>query len=262
VTYFQVDDKLHSHRKVLDLPLDAVGLWTLAGSWACDHLSEGFVPEGIVRRLGGLTGPSEALVAAGLWVQVDGGFQFHQWTEHNRSKEEVIAKREKWKADKQRKRAYGDTLSAADKNMYLSVVESKEIPGTRNKEQGTRNKTQQSIEQEHDFEIFWTTYPRKAAKPRAREAWAKAILKADPEVIIAAAAAYADDPNRVQEFTAHAATWLNQERWNDDPLPQRTVVPSVVPKSAPNIPNVREVINIQEGTSMPDWFRDKVKGNN
>jgi len=40
------------------------------------------------------------------------------------------------------------------------------------------------------------------------------------------------------------------------------VVPSVVPKSAPNIPNVREVINIQEGTSMPDWFRDKVKGNN
>ena len=77
-------------------------------------------------------------------------------------------------------------------------------------------------EQASAFEEFWQAYPRKASKGAARTAWTKAIAKADPSVIIAAAAAYRDDPNREEGFTAHAATWLNQERWDDDPLPSRT----------------------------------------
>jgi hypothetical protein len=32
---------------------------------------------------------------------------------------------------------------------------------------------------------------------------------------------YRDDPNRVQEFTKHPATWLNGDCWLDDPLPPR-----------------------------------------
>ena len=32
---------------------------------------------------------------------------------------------------------------------------------------------------------------------------------------------YADDPNRVEAFTAHPTTWLNAGRWNDEPLPER-----------------------------------------
>lgn len=72
-----------------------------------------------------------------------------------------------------------------------------------------------------DFERFWDVYPRKSAKGTARRAWSKAILKADPRQIIEAANAYARDPNREAPFTAHAATWLNGERWLDEPLPSR-----------------------------------------
>jgi hypothetical protein len=74
------------------------------------------------------------------------------------------------------------------------------------------------------FDEFWSTYPRKAAKPKAEEAWAKAITKADPDLILAAAASYRDRPGRTAEFTAHPTTWLNQERWADedaDPGPPR-----------------------------------------
>jgi len=71
------------------------------------------------------------------------------------------------------------------------------------------------------FEKFWTSYPRKSSKGTARRAWSKAILKADPEQIIYAAEQYANDPNREAAFTAHAATWLNGERWLDDPLPAK-----------------------------------------
>lgn len=72
------------------------------------------------------------------------------------------------------------------------------------------------------FDEFWSTYPRKAAKGAARKAWPKAVAAAgSAEVIIAGAARYRDDPNRVPDFTAHASTWLNQERWGDEPLPPR-----------------------------------------
>lgn len=73
-----------------------------------------------------------------------------------------------------------------------------------------------------DFDAFWHRYPRKAAKGHARRAWEKAIRKTTAEVIITGAVRYRDDPNRDDQFTALPATWLNGERWADDPLPGRT----------------------------------------
>jgi len=72
------------------------------------------------------------------------------------------------------------------------------------------------------FDDFWEVYPRRAAKAAAYKAWSKAVLSASPEDVLAGAARYRDDPNREPQFTAHAATWLNAERWSDDPLPGKT----------------------------------------
>jgi len=71
------------------------------------------------------------------------------------------------------------------------------------------------------FTEFWDVYPRKSAKGAARRAWSKAAATTDPTVIIAGAARYAADPNREDTYTAHPATWLNGERWLDEPLPAR-----------------------------------------
>lgn len=84
----------------------------------------------------------------------------------------------------------------------------------------TRSPVRKPVDDD-DFIQFWTVYPRKEAKGQARLAWARASRKATPSDIIAGAARYRDDPNREDEFTAHAATWLNGERWLDDPLPAR-----------------------------------------
>jgi len=69
------------------------------------------------------------------------------------------------------------------------------------------------------FAEFWATYPRREGKGAARSAWLRAIRKTDPATIIAGAARYRDDKNRVQAYTAHPGTWLNGERWDDEPLP-------------------------------------------
>lgn len=69
------------------------------------------------------------------------------------------------------------------------------------------------------FIEFWEIYPRRAQKAKARKAFTEALKKVPRETILTGAARYRDDPNRKAEFTAHPATWLNQERWDDDPEP-------------------------------------------
>lgn len=75
---------------------------------------------------------------------------------------------------------------------------------------------------EKTFDQFWSAYPRKNGKASARKAWAKAVAKADPDHIINAALSFSADPNRVETYTAHPSTWLNDERWDDEPLPARS----------------------------------------
>jgi len=68
-----------------------------------------------------------------------------------------------------------------------------------------------------DFPVFWEIYPRKDGKQSAREAWAKLELEEQ-------AAAIADIPLRIEanwtgreiDKIPHAATYLNQKRWQDE----------------------------------------------
>ncbi len=102
MTWFKVDDSLHSHPKTMAVSLAAVGLWAVAGSWSSDHLTDGFIPDHMVTLLSrGQAELPKELCAAGLWKRTRGGFRFHQWHEdgdgsaRNPSKEEVVAVRNK-----------------------------------------------------------------------------------------------------------------------------------------------------------------------
>lgn len=75
------------------------------------------------------------------------------------------------------------------------------------------------IDSLNDFEKFWEIYPRHASKSTAMVSFQKALKKTTLEIIIESAFKYSNDPNREERFTAHASTWLNQERWDDDLLP-------------------------------------------
>lgn len=92
--WFQVDDQLPVHRKVLLAGNAAMGLWVRAGSWCQQNLTGGFVPSAIVKTLGTLS-QAKALVAAGLWHPVKDGYTFHDWDEHQMSVEEILERRRK-----------------------------------------------------------------------------------------------------------------------------------------------------------------------
>ena len=95
MAWAKVDDELHTNEKFASISLAATGLWTLCLSWTCHQLKDGFVPAGIVRRFAGgdCTAVTE-LVEAGLWEEVPGGYQFHDYLQYNPPAEKVIAERE------------------------------------------------------------------------------------------------------------------------------------------------------------------------
>jgi hypothetical protein len=66
------------------------------------------------------------------------------------------------------------------------------------------------------FDEFWETFPVRRDRPAAERAWAKAVKRAAPGVIIAGAQRYRDDPNRDPTKTKYPAGWLNGDRWTDE----------------------------------------------
>lgn len=90
--WFNVDDGFPFHHKTVRAGNAAVGLWTRAGAWCAQQLTDGFVPEHMVSVLG-TPAQAKRLVAAGLWTVVEGGYQFHEWGGRNPSREEVLEKR-------------------------------------------------------------------------------------------------------------------------------------------------------------------------
>ena len=92
--WFRVDDNFPFHPKVLRAGNAAVGLWTRAGTWSMQVLSDGDIPADMARSLG-TRGEIGRLLDSGLWVP-DGpsGYRFHDWAERQPSRDKIIAERE------------------------------------------------------------------------------------------------------------------------------------------------------------------------
>lgn len=93
------------------------------------------------------------------------------------------------------------------------------------------------------FDAFWVEYPRRAGKQAAIKAWAKAVKHTTPAAILGGALRLAQDPNREDQFTPHAATWLNRGGWEDDPLPNRQQTRAGPSKSDAKVANYLELAN-------------------
>lgn len=111
MTWFKVDDRLHSHRKARIAGPAAMGLWVLAGSWAADTLTDGFVPRAQVFAWAGpdALDLAERLVTAELWTPTvhlgEEGWLFHDWEDFQPTKAEVMARREVEREKKRRQRS-------------------------------------------------------------------------------------------------------------------------------------------------------------
>ena len=86
-----------------------------------------------------------------------------------------------------------------------------------------------------DFDQFWAHYPRRVAKGAARVAWMRAE-KREPELLAKCLAALAWQVRTNEwdggSYTPHPATYLNQERYDDER-------PALVENEAPEVTQAR-----------------------
>lgn len=71
------------------------------------------------------------------------------------------------------------------------------------------------------FEQFWSAYPRKVGKEAARRVWGK-IKNRPPVIYLTEAIQRSKETEQWKkdngQFIPHPATWLNQGRWDDEPV--------------------------------------------
>ncbi len=99
------------------------------------------------------------------------------------------------------------------------------------------------------FEQFWKEYPRKVGKPKAKQAFEKAVKDDETfEAVMDGLRRYkhTEQWNRDGiEFVPHPTTWLNQRRWEDE-----------IPEPVQRIPGVRES---EHGMLERDYTQDELR---
>lgn len=93
--WFKLDDKFHSHWKVVAAGNSAIGLWVRCCTWSAERGYDGKVQPDIVRMFG-TEDDATALADVGLWVPPngDGGwFVVPDFLEFNPSKKQVAEHR-------------------------------------------------------------------------------------------------------------------------------------------------------------------------
>lgn len=259
----RIDDKLYSHRKTMRIPraqrCAAIGLWTLAVSWSNNHETDGHVPRDIWDEFGTTEDIAETLVSAGYWIATDDGYLITNWGEYNLTSDDLKAKRE---AEAERKRKWRDAKRARSAASPTDVpagqgdtsepvppdsVTTQSLSLTHTQKNSSSKSSKDAPAKPPDppgFAEFWATYPSRQARAIAVKAYSKALKTTDAAVILDGARRYASDPNRSDQFTANPATWLNGERWSDDPLPDRSSRASPPPGPSRGDQKVQNILDI------------------
>lgn len=251
--WFKVDDGFHGHPKVMDLSLEAVGLWTLAGTWCANYLTDGEIPMKVIKRLGGAKKHAKELVVSGLWTEkAPEIYQFCGWNEYQPTKNDVEAEREaareRMREHRAKRKGTAKTEPAEPSGKSEDVRPNTPVTeGERSDEppphvQGTLDERSDEVREPRPsppplspvpspnkklpssatpkrFDEFWEWYPRKVSKADARKAYAKAAAKFGEQVIVDGAERLRLDPNLPADknLIPHPTTWLNGERWDDEP---------------------------------------------
>lgn len=213
MTWFKVDDGLPTHAKTDALGDDqaiAVACWTLCGAACARDLTDGRVTRAALRRTLALWDPADqqravaALVRVGLWVADDAGWLFHEWLEHQPSREDVLAERARKAANQRaaRDRKRDAAAKAVTGDMPGDVTGDKTVSHHGPTRPDPTRPTTYVVGESDDDEPTQThsTIPR---GPSARKAYADAVQRAGG--IFDGGGAYRDCWRKVESLATAAA---------------------------------------------------------
>lgn len=147
--YVQLVNEFYANEKVQELArsgrMDAVGVFCMALTYCGDHLTDGFVPRRAMLYVIGATGEQvNALCDVGMLEAVDEGWLIHDYTAHNRTKEQVLHARKK-SAERVAKHRNESDVTALHRN--CNAVTSGQTP----EHQNTRTQKKEKEEYSSSF---------------------------------------------------------------------------------------------------------------
>jgi len=214
--YVKLYVTLRDDPKIIGLSDNSFRAYITTLCWMGQHETDGRVPDGLLTE-----DVVAELRARGLLESDQQGHIIHNWIERQKSHDELEALRQARRAAGSRgglAKAKANPKQTPSKNVAEVEVEvEKELEQLQELETTT-------LSLRDDFEAFYSAFPpaRKGARRPVRKAWDQALKRGtDPDIIIAAAAAFRSDPNREDAYTPGAAAWLNRDGWEEPPLPVR-----------------------------------------
>ncbi len=235
MTWFKVDDGLHSHPKAIAAGDAALGTWVRLGSWCSKHSTDGKVPR-LVAETMARPAQLRRLLDVGLLESHPEGYLIHDFLVYNPSREKIVKAREdtaarvaKWRAvrtSEQPCNGVTDSVTPLVTNDVRTPAPTRPDPTrpvtTKREPQPPPSVAPSTA----SFDAWWEVYPRKVGKRTARAAYDRARRRATTEMILDGAVRYRDDPNREKPYTAHPTTWLNRDGWQDEPCQPRNTRPN------------------------------------
>lgn len=97
MAWVKLDDQFPDHPKVVSAGPLAAWLYVCGLTYANRHLTDGFIPAGVVGRLADLKSPNKlaaTLVAVGLWEVAEGGYRIHDYLTYQPSADKVRRERD------------------------------------------------------------------------------------------------------------------------------------------------------------------------
>lgn len=270
MAWVRIDDQFDEHPKFARVGPLGMALWVTGLAYCNRNLTDGFIPWSVARNLVNweYLGPEEEdgrqrvytvsvtsgmhgedvscktiiplLVEAGLWDEVDGGYQVHDYDQYQPSKEKVMAERA---ANAERQQKYRDRQSGrytgksngdsngvtnAGRNSVSndrpvpvpdpvpSSPNGEDIPPTPKRRKKCKSLTPEQLTR---FERWYSVFPRKVNRAKAEEKWAE--IDPDDEltdVMVSKTEEWAASPDWTKDggqYVPHPATWLHNKRWTD-----------------------------------------------
>jgi hypothetical protein len=177
MAWVKVETRFIDHPKVVRVGAVGEALWLRGLCYSGEHMTDGFIPDNYIRRMGDIDGNAVAdvLVASELWDRVDGGYQIHDYLEWQSSREhieEVRAKRVesgslggKQRASKLLQESKQSAKQNPSKHSSKTGENpSKNVPEDRSKK--VEGKTQKK-EYTNAFDEWWSIWPKRGDTKRA-----------------------------------------------------------------------------------------------
>lgn len=204
MTWVKLADTFTDHPKVVAAGDRAAWLYVAGLCYCSRHLTDGEIPKDALGRLCGLPQPTKLaarLVDVGLWSVTETGWAVNDYTEHQRSRNEVETLR-------------AGTRERVAKHRSNAVTNTDVTGPDTDKSRDTDNHSVSSAEPfDSDFETWWAEYPRKIAKADARKAYrARRRSGVDASRLLEAVGNYARAKEGIEvRYVKHGASFLAKD---------------------------------------------------